>query len=225
MQCEQCGHTHDGTYGSGRFCCQSCARKYAIKGMTPDKYRAVGQKARMRFNSKHPDRIRNCLDCGKLLDYRTTSGYCGLCFRHHQCISESTRVKISKANKGRNRWNIHRNQISFGEQYWMTALDINHISYIHEYQIPYDSAHHVYYMDFRIGMIDLEIDGRQHEERKEADEIRDSFMRSQGYFVYRVKWNDIKTTAGLDMMREKLHLFLSFYDELGYLFMASSNNG
>ena len=29
MQCEQCGNTHDGTYGSGRFCCQSCARKYA----------------------------------------------------------------------------------------------------------------------------------------------------------------------------------------------------
>lgn len=107
----------------------------------------------------------------------------------------------------------------------MKALDINHISYIHEYQIPYDSENHSYYMDFRIGMIDLEIDGRQHEERKEADEIRDSFMRSQGYFVYRVKWNDIKTTAGLDMMREKLLLFLSFYDELGYLFMASSNNG
>lgn len=73
-------------------------------------------------------------------------------------------------------------------------------------------------MDFKIGKIDLEIDGSQHAVRKEHDNVRDEFMRKSGYFVYRVKWNDVKTGSGLEMMREKLWLFLDFYDRLGYLF-------
>ena len=28
MICEQCGIEHDGTYGSGRFCCRSCSNKW-----------------------------------------------------------------------------------------------------------------------------------------------------------------------------------------------------
>lgn len=218
MQCEHCGHVHNGFYGSGRFCCQSCARKYASGQMTREKYNAVAEKLRDRFNAKHPGQIRYCKDCGRLLDYRTYSGYCKLCYPLHHHISDDTRAKLSMAAKGRSRWNIHRNQTSFGEQYWKDALELNRINYIHEYQIPYDEAKHVYYMDFKIGMIDLEIDGMQHAERKTADAIRDAFMRSRGYFVYRVKWNEIKTKPGIEMMREKLWLFLKFYDELGYLF-------
>lgn len=29
MRCLSCGKEHDGSYGSGRFCCQSCANRYA----------------------------------------------------------------------------------------------------------------------------------------------------------------------------------------------------
>lgn len=28
MKCEQCGKEHDGTFGSGRFCCRSCSNKW-----------------------------------------------------------------------------------------------------------------------------------------------------------------------------------------------------
>ena len=28
-KCEFCGSEHDGTYGTGRFCCPTCARKYS----------------------------------------------------------------------------------------------------------------------------------------------------------------------------------------------------
>lgn len=31
MKCETCGKEHDGSYGSGRFCCQSCARSFSTK--------------------------------------------------------------------------------------------------------------------------------------------------------------------------------------------------
>jgi len=31
MNCETCGVHHDGKYGSGRFCCNKCARSFATK--------------------------------------------------------------------------------------------------------------------------------------------------------------------------------------------------
>ena len=31
MKCEACGKEHNGSYGSGRFCCQSCARSFSTK--------------------------------------------------------------------------------------------------------------------------------------------------------------------------------------------------
>lgn len=31
MICENCGQVHDGSYGSGRFCCQVCARSFSTK--------------------------------------------------------------------------------------------------------------------------------------------------------------------------------------------------
>lgn len=31
MICENCGKEHDGTYGSGRFCCSKCARSFSTK--------------------------------------------------------------------------------------------------------------------------------------------------------------------------------------------------
>ena len=34
MLCENCGKEHNGTYGSGRFCCQKCARGFSSKYVT-----------------------------------------------------------------------------------------------------------------------------------------------------------------------------------------------
>lgn len=31
MKCEACNKEHDGSYGSGRFCCQACSRSFATK--------------------------------------------------------------------------------------------------------------------------------------------------------------------------------------------------
>ena len=32
MICENCGKEHDGSYGSGRFCCKECAKSFSTKG-------------------------------------------------------------------------------------------------------------------------------------------------------------------------------------------------
>ena len=29
-KCEYCGKEHDGSFGSGRFCCSDCAKKYSL---------------------------------------------------------------------------------------------------------------------------------------------------------------------------------------------------
>lgn len=34
--CEKCGKEHDGSYGSGRFCCATCARTYSNTFVTPE---------------------------------------------------------------------------------------------------------------------------------------------------------------------------------------------
>lgn len=49
MICENCGKEHDGSYGSGRFCCKECARSFSSK------------------NSKGELKEAKCIDCGKII--------------------------------------------------------------------------------------------------------------------------------------------------------------
>ena len=47
MICETCGKEHDGSYGSGRFCCQACARSFSTS------------KNRKEINQKISNSIKN----------------------------------------------------------------------------------------------------------------------------------------------------------------------
>lgn len=49
MICENCGKEHDGSYGSGRFCCKECARSFSTK------------------NKKNELKEVKCIDCGKVI--------------------------------------------------------------------------------------------------------------------------------------------------------------
>ena len=49
MICENCGKEHDGSYGSGRFCSEECARSYSTK------------------NIKGQLKEAKCIDCGKTI--------------------------------------------------------------------------------------------------------------------------------------------------------------
>ena len=90
-------------------------------------------------------------------------------------------------------------------------LDNNDIVYEREKRVG------KYFLDFVIGKLDLEIDGKQHqyEDRKQSDILRDEFLTKEGYFVYRVKWNEINSIEGKRMMKEKIELFLEFYKTIG----------
>jgi len=51
MICENCGKEHNGSYGSGRFCCKKCAKSFSTK------------------NEKNKDKLKEakCIDCGKTI--------------------------------------------------------------------------------------------------------------------------------------------------------------
>ena len=159
--------------------------------------------------------IRYCANCGKKLGFRNKSGYCQHCV--HSCspvfTSAEYKEKIRQsqlllvANGTHKGWRT-RNIKSYAERFFETVLNNNHISYERERYVG------KYFLDFVIGDIDLEIDGKQHQyaDRKQSDQVRDEYLRSQGFFVYRIKWNEINSDVGKEMMKDKIDLFLDFVD-------------
>ena len=204
MKCEQCGKEHDGTFGSGRFCCRSCSNKYVALHQSPE--------AKARKVAKGAKNLRNDIQRGKPHTEETK-----------RKISESVRVvmknpeiisKISVANRGKivsvdtrrklsiamhkaieegrhSGWAHRRN--SYPERYWSDVLDSLGISYLREYPVPKLSiggeTGGCYFLDFLLpGNVDLEVDGSQHDFAVEYDSHRDALLRNAGYLVYRVKW-------------------------------------
>ena len=158
-----------------------------------------------------PDKF--CLDCHTKLERRNSTGYCQICCRKHRQTSDSQReklrkIQLEKVKNGTHKGWTTRNIKSYAERFFETVLNNNKIKYNREKKVG------KYFLDFVIGNIDLEIDGKQHKykDRKESDTIRDEFLRKQGYFVYRIAWNEIKTNEGKQIMKDKIELFLDFYD-------------
>lgn len=118
-----------------------------------------------------------------------------------------------------------RNIISYAEKFWINVLDNNNIPYKREYILPYGDLHkgERYFLDFYIEIgdrkIDLEIDGKQHNERKDFDIKRDKFVRSQNIEVYRISWNQINSEEGKLLMKEKIDNFLNYIKHGGSLAM------
>lgn len=210
-RCEKCGKIMTDKYGSGRFCCKSCANSRVRTEEQKEKVR----KSVLLYLDLHGNTTK-CSVCGKKIR-KTKYGMCSSCF--YDNYPSEIRERISKSNKGRSRWNIHRNQTSYAESFWENVLQNNGIEYIREFQIKKSDNKHCYYMDFLLTInntkIDLEIDGIQHleKDRASSDIERDAYLNSVGYIVYRVLWNEISSTQGKNSMKSKIEDFLSFYKE------------
>ena len=79
MKCENCGKEHDGSYGSGRFCCKECAKSFSTKNeinkfketqcINCGKYFLIGKRASSKLKYICKDcsvKYVNCNICGRL---------------------------------------------------------------------------------------------------------------------------------------------------------------
>ena len=215
--CECCGEEHNGSYGSGRFCCKKCARSFATKNKRKEINEKVKETLRNRFNTND----KYCTICNKKLRRNNITGYCLNCIRTSDELKEYRSEKSKKGglkNKNYKGW-MSRNITSYPEKFWIKVLDNNDIKYEHNKPIKRNDGH-CYFLDFCIiinnTFIDLEIDGKQHkyEDRTIHDNERNKYLESIGFLVYRIEWNEINSDKGKLLMKEKIDKFLEFYRKL-----------
>lgn len=202
--CEHCGIQYVRKDGiSARFCSRKCAN---TRVRTEETKKLISESLKARYF----DRKRYCRVCGAELHRQTEGDLCCKCIKH----DEHHRKKLSETAKknmaiGKIKpWNS-RNIKSYAERFWETVLLNNDIKYEREKHVGR------YFLDFVIGFVDLEIDGKQHEydDRKKSDEERDAYLTSIGYSVYRIKWNEVNTEQGKAAMKHKIDDFVSFIGE------------
>lgn len=212
MNCENCGNSHDGSYGSGRFCSAKCSRSFSTKSKRKEINEKVSKK--LLGSDRGGLKIREfvCIECSKKYEARkTVSKFCSRsCGAKHKLKDEKVKKKISEGRKAYIRkevekgtwigWRTRRFEPSFPERYISRLLDEKNIFYEREYRV------NRFFADFAFvdKKIDIEIDGKQHENRKAHDENRDRILREEGWKVYRIKW----TFPNDDRIRKELEKIL-----------------
>lgn len=233
--CEKCGITYirkDGV--SARFCSRRCSNSRKHTEQTKEKI-SSGVKRRLVVYQGNDAHIKRCNKCNRILSANNLLGYCQEClsrmFKCKKCGAPITKqsklgycakcahsdpdvrekhrlAQNSLVQRGLHKGWAVRNKRSYAEKFFERVLAENHISFETEKRVG------PYFLDFVIGNIDLEIDGKQHKykDRKEHDDDRDEYLRSCGYFVYRIAWNSINNESGKAMMKDKIDLFIDWYD-------------
>lgn len=213
MKCENCNNEHNGTYGSGRFCSNKCARGFSTK----EKRKQINEKVSntLKGTGNGPVKLI-CKSCKKEFEVewnlRNLRKYCSpICSK--SC--PEVRKKISDTMKQLFKDGVlkgwsSRNKLdaSYPEKFFMKVLNNNHIKYERELKIG------KYFIDFALKekMIALEIDGSQHleEERANSDRRKDIFLKKKGWDVYRIPWKSINTKAGKKYIKEEIEKFLNY---------------
>ena len=218
--CIECGKEIP---GYRKFCSSSCAAKYNNSGrkLSDETKGKISKALRVRHHGTEEKSEKKtyqhvCGNCGKIFSsHNKHQTFCS-----HKCSNENENTKNKIREKVFERigngtfsgWKT-RNIKSYAELFWEDVLNNNSIPFVRE-----DFSTKRYFLDFFIEKngkkIDLEIDGKQHKDRKEHDTERDAFLSENGYVVYRVKWNSINSEIGKTRMKEKVDTFLEFYRDL-----------
>jgi len=100
MICENCSSEHNGSYGSGRFCCEKCARGFSTKANRKEINKKVSE---ILGGKNYIPREDFCLYCGKVL-IKTQKQFCDhSCFANYKHLLFINRWKLGleKGRKGR----------------------------------------------------------------------------------------------------------------------------
>jgi very-short-patch-repair endonuclease len=213
-KCKNCNNVFDYKHRHSTFCSKSCAnsfnnKKRILTENTKEKIRKSIIKLinegnppgfiGYRYNKKIEYKpkilhIKICPICKK--EYNTFKEKQVCCskqcaFKNMKC-SESVRKKISDKVQERIKngtfsgWKSRKDkEPSYPEKYFISLFENEKIDgWIRDYKIGR------WFVDF--AFIDkkfaLEIDGKQHEERKEQDKIKDDYLEKNDWKVIRIKW-------------------------------------
>jgi len=215
-----------------KFCNSSCAatfnnKKRKLSNETKNKISDSLLNNRFINNKVNRETKKICVICKnefisqKCLSGKPSKSKCCSKECHLKLKSNNTKDFINKriANGIHKGWTA-RNIISYPERFFINVLKNNNIGYKHNYPVNKrnlgltDSCN--YFLDFYIEdkNIDLEIDGKQHNYRKEHDVIRDKILNDNGYVVYRIKWKNINTENGKQYIKNEINKFLEYYNNI-----------
>ena len=183
-----------------KFCDNSCAAKYNNKNRTvsEEQKQKVSNTLREKYAKENNEIVTErykdcgkssgkkqkpkykcvCVTCGKEFYsiYKNTTHCSSKCSGADPNIKQKLRDKVEERKKAGtfSGWQS-RNITSYPEQFWIKVLDDHNITYVRE-----DFSTKKYFLDFLIEKngkkIDLEIDGKQHKDRKDHDKERDEIQ-------------------------------------------------
>jgi len=211
--CKECGKEFNSRSTSNNVLCKECHTKKGYKSENIGLHKINCKECGKEIYVKAAE-AQYCYECSDKLGYKAFQIFDQ---NGKKVCSEKTRKKLSENSKklmaeGKIKPWMSRNITSYAERFFIKVLNFNHIVYTREKKVT------KYFLDFVIktpnGIIDLEIDGKQHwtdQARVESDVERDQVLTSLGYKVYRIQWNTLNTIEGKERMRSKISDFLTFY--------------
>jgi len=244
-KCANCGklfyrtlkrkHSKSGLYFCSKDCQNKGYKKHIVKSgpkerkINPATGKPYTEKERLHKSYFTLGRV--CKLCGVPIWNNNKSGYCVKCGpkvraenatpEQRQKWSEDAKIRMKQ---GKIKSWQSRNKLSYPEKFFKKVLENNKIKFEgpnfvvkqKDIGIPNCLPSSCYFLDFKIGSVDLEIDGKQHQykERIEADNKRDKYLTEAGYKVYRIKWRSINTKSGKEYIKSEIEKLLKFLSNI-----------
>ena len=240
MKCKNC-ETNDAVkyskYSIGEFCSRECARAYSTKEKRKETNDKISKKLKGRsLSDEHKNKLKgNKNTFGKkgaiitIEDRIIVSERIKKYWKEHpekiksiseklsgRKLSEETKQKLrdianEKIKNGTHTGWKKRGKPSYAEMFFMNVLENNKIKYRFEKPVG------KYFVDFAIESkkIALEIDEKQHKQRKDKDEEKDKYLKENNWKVYRIEWKSINSIIGKEYIKNEINKFLQFYYSIG----------
>ena len=114
-----CGKDHDSSYGSGRFCSQSCANRWVLLNK---RIKTIGNITREKAIEKYNKNVKRCVICGNFILYekrnrKTCSEKCSKIL--HKNVSQETiqKIQLSYKKNGTKPGGYHKGS-GYGKKGW-----------------------------------------------------------------------------------------------------------
>lgn len=199
-----------------QFCSRSCSASYNNRGTVQS------QATRMKISLTHRSRYQStntltnsnklvirgkclvswCQICNATIANKHVKTCSDKCKRELLARRASERSAITKWNRGRHK----QSYLERSFQAWL--LQHNYTDFLTEVTFKNPTIKRHYFVDFlfpREKLI-IELDGSQHQNTKEKDQIRDNFLRSLGYAVLRITHKEYQAKTKVELIKELLNL-------------------